>query len=139
MASAYRAYVLQGGSKFEMGARLVEWAGPWLAAAYGFSKIPAPESRVFHSTYKSNVSSIMNEGLRSGTYATPTKGLSSSQAQGALKLSGPLRNTVLEIDVAGLRAAGYEIPRVTRVVGGTGYEMKFLYEIPPQFIKEVIK
>jgi len=42
----------------------------------------------------------------------------------------------------GLRAAGYEIPAVTRVssrfgLPGGGYEMQFGYPIPPQFITVV--
>jgi hypothetical protein len=43
------------------------------------------------------------------------------------------------VDLAGLRAAGYEIPEVTRVIGafnmpGGGYEMRFPYAIPPEFL-----
>ena len=57
-------------------------------------------------------------------------------------MAGGARNAVLEIDLAGLRSAGYEIPEVTRVTSafnmpGGGYEMQFPYEIPPEFIKVI--
>jgi hypothetical protein len=46
-------------------------------------------------------------------------------------------------DLAGLRAAGYEIPSVTRVtsqfgMAGGGYEMQFGYAIPSEFISVVL-
>ena len=58
----------------------------------------------------------------------------------ALNPAGGVRNAVLQIDLAGLRAAGYEIPSVTRVAGqfkmaGGGFEMQFPYAIPAEFIK----
>ncbi len=60
----------------------------------------------------------------------------------ALNPAGGARNAVLQIDVAGLRAAGYEIPAVTRVTGangmaGGGWEMRFPYEIPTEFLKVI--
>ena len=53
----------------------------------------------------------------------------------------------MRINVAGLREAGYEIPTVTRVgnvvsgdfgrifsMPGGGWEMRFPYAIPPEFV-----
>lgn len=104
----------------------------------------APGSSAFHHTTSQAVDSIASKGLYPGSYATPTKGLSPLQAhiELALNPAGGARNAVLEIDLAGLRAAGYEIPQVTRVTGaynmpGGGYEMRFPYEVPPEFIKVI--
>lgn len=87
------------------------------------------------------VDSIMDTGLRPGSYATPVEGLSPLQAHIELALppGGGARNSVLTVDLAGLRSAGYEIPEVTRVSGafgmpGGGYEMQFPYAIPPEFL-----
>lgn len=49
---------------------------------------------------------------------------------------------MLRVDLAGLRKAGYEIPRVTRVgrsfnMPGGGYELRFPYEVPPEYISVV--
>lgn len=86
----------------------------------------------------------MENGLRRGSYATPTPGLSPLQAhiELALNPASGARNALLQIDVAGLRSAGYTIPRVTRVTGafgmaGGGWEMKFPYEIPSEFLKVI--
>jgi len=104
----------------------------------------------FHYTSQEWVQSIEKGGLRTGTYATPSGELSPLQAQ--LELSLPpnrgLPTARIEIDVAGLREAGYEIPEITRVsnvvraadgrvysMPGGGYEMQFPYRIPPQYIK----
>jgi hypothetical protein len=103
-------------------------------------------------TYAEYADSIEQYGLRAGSYATPSGGLSPLQAQLELSLSPErgLPDVEVEIDVAGLRAAGYEIPEVTRVsnvvtgasgrvysmpIGGS--EMQFPYSIPPQFIKVI--
>ena len=98
----------------------------------------------FHHTGSQWVDSIASDGLRAGSYATPVEGLSPMQAhiELALNPAGGARNAVLEIDLAGLRSAGYEIPEVTRVTSafnmpGGGYEMQFPYEIPPEFIKVI--
>ncbi len=98
----------------------------------------------FHHTTSRPVDAIRREGLFPGSYATPTKGLSPLQAhiELALNPAGGARNAVLQIDVAGLRVAGYEIPAVTRVTGangmaGGGWEMQFPYAIPPEFIKVI--
>lgn len=98
----------------------------------------------FHHTGTMYVDSILRSGLRPGSYATPTAGLSPLQAhiELALNPAGGARNAVLQIDLAGLRAAGYEIPSVSRVSGqfgmaGGGFEMRFPYAIPPEFIKAI--
>jgi RHS repeat-associated protein len=100
--------------------------------------------RAFHHTFDDVVDSIRGTGLRPGSYATPTDGLSPLQAHIELALdpSRGARNSVLEIDVQGLRAAGYEIPAVNRVSGrfgmaGGGYEMQFPYAVPPEFIRVI--
>jgi hypothetical protein len=59
---------------------------------------------------------------------------------GGLDPAGGARNAILEIDVAGLREAGYYIPEVARVtsangMAGGGYEIQFPYEVPPEYIK----
>jgi hypothetical protein len=105
-------------------------------------------------TYGQYVDSIEQNGLRSGTYATPISGLSPLQAQIELSLSPErgLPDVEVQIDLAALRNAGYTIPGVTRVsnvirgasgrvysMAGGGYEMRFPYSIPPQFIKVVSK
>ena len=107
---------------------------------------------VFHYTKGEFVDSISTNGLRPGSYATPSGGLSPLQAQIDLALppNTGLRDAVMRVDVAGLREAGYEIPAITRVTGtvtgpggrvytmpGGGYEMQFPYAIPPEFIKVV--
>ena len=86
----------------------------------------------------------MRTGLRPGSYATPTGELSPLQAhiEQALNPAGGARNAVLDIDLAGLRSAGYEISGVTRVTGaygvpGGGWEMRFPYEIAPEFLQVV--
>lgn len=106
----------------------------------------------YHYTSRQFVESIERHGLRRGTYATPTGNLSPLQAQ--LELALPpnrgLPDVTIRIDVAGLREAGYEIPRVARVpnvvrgpggrvysMPGGGWEMQFDYAIPPEFIKVV--
>jgi hypothetical protein len=62
-----------------------------------------------------------------------------------------LPESVVRIDVAGLREAGFEIPEVTRVsnvvkdwatgrvytMPGGGWEMRFPDWIPPEFLKVV--
>jgi hypothetical protein len=53
-----------------------------------------------------------------------------------------LRDALIRIDLEGLRSAGYEIPEVTQVgrsfnMPGGGYEMKFSYAIPPEFLKVI--
>ncbi len=94
----------------------------------------------------------MENGLRMETYATPDGSLSPLQA--SLELALPphraLPDTIIRIDLAGLRSAGYRIPSTTRVSGtvtgagdrvytmpGGGYEMLFPYEIPSQYLTVV--
>lgn len=104
----------------------------------------------YHYTFQQWQDAIEAEGLRPGTYATPDGDLSPLQAQ--LDLSLPpnrgLPEIRIQIDVAGLRDAGYDIPEISRVsnvvkasdgrvytMPGGGYEMRFPYEIPPEYIK----
>jgi hypothetical protein len=101
-------------------------------------------ARAFHHTFDDVVESIQRTGLRPGSYATPTDSLSPLQAHIELALDPTrgARNAVLEIDVQGLRSAGYEIPSVSRVSGqfgmaGGGYEMQFPYAVPPEFLRVV--
>jgi len=100
-------------------------------------------SVAFHHTADKFIKSIARFGLRPGSYATPTKGLTALQAKIELALPGNLpRNAILEINLRGLRKAGYRIPDVSRVsaykgLPGGGYEMQFPYAIPPQFIKVI--
>ena len=88
--------------------------------------------------------SIQTNGLRQGTYATRSGTLSPLQAQIEIVLPANrgLPDTLVRIDLAGLRQAGCQIPELTRVssrfaLPGGGYEMQFLYPIPPQFISVV--
>ena len=110
----------------------------------------------FHYTYQTRRPSIERSGLRRRTFATPDGGLSPLQAHIDLGLSPNrgLPDMLVRIDVAGLRAAGYEIPAVTRVttvvvqpcrldaqcagrmypVIGGGYQMLFPYRIPAKYV-----
>jgi len=98
----------------------------------------------FHHTFSDRLTSIKTHGLRQGTYATPTGTLSPIQAQIELALppNRGLPDGVVRIDVAGLRKAGYKIPKITRVssrfgLPGGGYEMRFPYPIPREFVTVV--
>jgi RHS repeat-associated protein len=111
---------------------------------------PETIDEAYHHTYSKWVESIETEGLWPDTYATPIEGLSPSEAQevSSLDPSRRLTDVVIRIDVAGLRAAGCEIPPITTVVSivgtgpdgsivtmpGGGLEMQFPYPIPPEFI-----
>jgi len=79
-------------------------------------------AKAFHHTVDAAVESISRTGLRPGSYATPTGGLSPLQAhiELALNPAGGARNAILQIDLAGLRGAGYQIPSATRVSGQFG-------------------
>lgn len=84
---------------------------------------------------------ILKTGLKRGSYLTTTGELSPLQAHIDLALSPNrgLPDVILRIDLNGLRAAGYEIPKPTSVarsnnMPGGGYEMHFPYPINPQFI-----
>jgi len=106
-------------------------------------------TEAFHYTASDFAGSIETNGLRAGTYATPNGALSARQAYLELSMSPEkgLPDLKVRINLAGLRAAGYEIPPVTRVsnvvqgasgrvysMPGGGYEMRFPYSIPPDFI-----
>jgi len=101
----------------------------------------AAADEAFHYTFSRYLSSIESQGLRAGSYATPTGTLSPLQAQIDLALAPNrcLTDALLRIDLAGLRQAGYQIPEITQVgrsfgMPGGGFEMQFPYSIPPQFI-----
>jgi hypothetical protein len=106
----------------------------------------------YHYTESKWAKSIKEEGLRPGTYATPSGELSPLQAQ--IELALPPNKAApeikIKIDVDGLRKAGYKIPEVTRVSGtvpgsggrvyqmpGGGYEMKFPYKISPKYLEVI--
>jgi hypothetical protein len=104
---------------------------------------PSPDE-AFHFTRAQNLSSITENGLRAGSYATPNGELSPLQAQIDLALppNRGLPSAMVRINVAGLRSAGYDIPEVTQVgrsfnMPGGGWEMQFPYPTPPEFLKVV--
>jgi RHS repeat-associated protein len=103
------------------------------------AKVVAQEA--FHYTFTESVESILRTGLREGAYATIDGNLSPNEASMLLALPTGRGNptAMLRIDLAGLRGAGYEIPAVTQVapsfgMPGGGYEMRFPYSVPAQFI-----
>jgi hypothetical protein len=114
------------------------------------SNVAGVADEAFHYTSKQWGDAIKREGLRPGTYATPNGSLGGLQAQLELALP-PNRaapNIRIRIDIEGLRKAGYEIPTPSRVsstvrgadgrvyqMPGGGWEMKFPYEIPPEFLE----
>jgi hypothetical protein len=80
---------------------------------------------------------VNDGGLRQVPSSSPQQGGAGARVKG--------------VDVAGLRAAGYEIPVVTRVsnvvrgkfgqvysVPGGGYELRFPYAIPPEFLTVIV-
>jgi RHS repeat-associated protein len=95
----------------------------------------------YHWTTDGDVPSIMREGLRPGSYVTPQGGLSPTQAHLDLALNparGP-RNSVIRVDVDGLRREGYHIPDAGRVgrnfnMPGGGLEMRLPYRVPPKYL-----
>lgn len=101
---------------------------------------------VFHYGFSGNAAQIARQGLKRGTYATPSGRLSPLQAHIDLALTPNrgLPDVLYRIDLAGLRRAGYEIPPIEQVarsvrynLPGGGSEILFPYRIPPQFIKLV--
>lgn len=98
----------------------------------------------FHYTSSRLASSIESVGLRQGSYATTASELSPLQAQIDLALppNRGLPSKILRVDLKGMREAGYEIPQATEVgrsynMPDGGYEMRFPYPIPPQFISVI--
>jgi hypothetical protein len=98
----------------------------------------------FHYTFRRYAGSIQRQGLRGGSYATPNGSLSPLQAQIdlALPANRGLPDTLIRIDLNGLRNAGYQVPRATRVqssfrMPGGGDEMYFSYPIPPRFLEVI--
>lgn len=104
------------------------------------------ESSAFHYTAREAIKSIEKNGLLPGQYARLRGNLSPLQAQIDLALppNRGLRNVVIRIDLAGMRAAGYKIPPVQQVgrkygMPGGGTELRFPYAIPPKFLKVIRK
>jgi RHS repeat-associated protein len=100
----------------------------------GVGRPTAPSPDVaYHYTGSPDVAeSIAQSGLRPGALATPNGELSPLQAQIDLALppNRGLPTGLVQIDVAGLRDAGFEIPDVTQVgrsygLPGGGWEMQF--------------
>jgi hypothetical protein len=112
-------------------------------AAVGRPTAPSPDE-AFHYTSPEAAQSIVRSGLRPGSHATPNGELSGLQAQIDLALSPnrALPGAVVQVNVAGMRAAGYDIPEVTQVgrnfgMPGGGWEMQFPDGVPSQFLKVV--
>jgi hypothetical protein len=119
-------------------------AGIISLVAKSAAKSAAAGSEAFSYTFSKYLSSITKNGLRQGSYATRSGTLSPLQAQIELALPANrgLPDALLRIDLAGMRAAGYKTPGLTRVssrfgLPGGGYEMQFPYPVPPQFITVV--
>jgi hypothetical protein len=97
----------------------------------------------FHYTASENVGSIMEKGLRSGSYATPAGDLSPIQAQLDLALRpNTAPNSLIRIDLEGLANTGKTLPEVNQVgrsynLPGGGTEMQFPYPIPSQFLQVI--
>jgi hypothetical protein len=111
-----------------------------------------PVTKAYHHTFEGAVESIMKKGLKEGSYATPTPGLTPIQAQIELALprNRGLPQVIIEIDVDARRRAGYEIPSATRVTDvvptnhgrvytqpGGGYQMQFPYKIRPKYLRVI--
>ncbi len=114
---------------------------PFGAVEEALEKASPAGNEAFHYTFEVVKESILKTGLRRGSYLTTTGELSPLQAHIDLALSPNrgLPDVILRIDLNGLRAAGYEIPKPTPVarsnnMPGGGYEMRFPYPINPQFI-----
>ncbi|MCA3000523.1 MAG: RHS repeat-associated core domain-containing protein, partial [Rhodocyclaceae bacterium] len=98
----------------------------------------------FHYTFKRNIASIEVNGLRQGSYATNNGNLSQLQAQIDLALppNRGFTDSIIRIDLKGLRTAGYEVPEFSQAgrmfnMPGGGLEMKFPYPVPFQFLTVV--
>lgn len=102
---------------------------------------------LYHYTGEANVASILEKGLTPGAsgkvFTTTNGGLTPLQAQIELALSPNrgLPGAMLEIDAAGLRAAGIKPSlgplrvQPTSTAPGGGIETIFDQQIPPEFIK----
>jgi hypothetical protein len=119
------------------------------ASAGARSRAETELSQASSYTFERYAASIEKDGLKKGSWATPAGDLSPLQAQIELALppNRGLPDLVVRINLAGLREAGYKIPAVTRVsnvvrdaygrvhsMPGGGWEMKFPYPIPPEFL-----
>jgi hypothetical protein len=115
----------------------------WYPADYGPQ---APTDDPYHYAFSQNLPSILETGLRKDSYAATEGDLTPMQAQIDLALppNHGLRDSVLRIDLAGLRRAGEPIPVVRRVardhnMPGGGYELFFPAGVKPQYLSIVPK
>ena len=111
------------------------------AAASSVARVP---SEAFHYTRIQNVSGIQAKGLFEGAYATPSGELSPLQAQLDLALppNRGLPESMIRIDLNGLREAGYNVPAGSQVgrsfnMPGGGNELYFPYLVRPEFLTVV--
>lgn len=116
-------------------------AGPVGSMAGAGRAATESAGEAFHYTFSRFVASIERQGLRAGSYVTPTGSLSPLQAQIDLALppNRGLPNALLRVDLDGMRRAGYKIPEFNRVgrsfnMPGGGWELKFPYPVPPEFV-----
>jgi hypothetical protein len=121
---------------------LAESAGAAVAARVEQKAAAKVLEKAYHYTFAEHVDSILRTGLlpgKFGAFVTPNGSLGALGAHIELALEGAGRTAVVEVDLAGLRAAGFEIPSLTRVtsqygMAGGGYQMVFPYTIPGRFI-----
>ncbi len=132
------------GSWMKDAAAFAVTAGGSGIAANGAAQLGKVEGEAFHYTLSKYTSSIEANGLRPGSFATSTGELSPLQAQ--LNLALPpnrgLTDSILRIDLNGLRGAGYEVPQFTQAgrmfnMPGGGMEMQFPFAVPPEFISVI--
>ena len=140
--------VVLGGAVGKAGFGTLGWIGRELGLLRGSGVAARGAVRgadeAFHYTSSRAAASIEQQGLRAGSYATPNGSLSPLQAQLDLALA-PNRGvpgSLLRVDLAGMRQAGYEIPGITPVgrsfnMPGGGFEMQFPYPVPSQFISVI--
>lgn len=107
---------------------------------------------LYHYTDQKFVDSILEGGLRPGTFATPDGDLSGIGAviDLALPPNRPHPNALIEIDVKGMVDAGLDVPAPSRVTGavpgpdgqimhmpGGGLESQIPGSVPPEFLRPV--
>jgi RHS repeat-associated protein len=141
-ASAASFFGMPGGSEIAEGVEALRAAETVSETALEAGTETIGEA--FHYTASQNVESIMQNGLRPGSYATTAGDLSPLQAQVDLALppNRGLPESLIKIDLGGLSKAGYEIPDVSQAgrmfnMPGGGTEMQFSYPIPSQFLQVI--
>ncbi len=135
------------------GVKLLLKEAKLLAEAGNTIKASEKLSEAYHYTAAKWGDVIKADGLRTGSYATPTGDLSSIGAKLELSLV-PTRAAPeirISIDLNAMRKDGLAVPTPTRVsnvvtdpatgriytMPGGGWEMKFPYPIPPKYITNV--